>query len=133
MSLFERATREQFRFPSNKGLLSTEDLWQMPLTSKSNFDLDTVAKSVNSQLKASTEESFVTPASTSGNNLLSAKLEVVKAVIAYKQEENAKRRMQADKQALREQLRDALNNIEQQQLLKMSPDELRKKLAELDD
>lgn len=131
-ALFERATREQFRFPSNKGELTTEQLWQLPLQSKTNFDLDTVAKTINAELKKSAEESFVTPSSNTGASLLSAKLDVVKAVIAYRQDENARRRLAADKAAQRERLLNALNNAEQQQLLQMSPDELRKQLAELD-
>lgn len=131
-ALFERATREQFRFPSNKGELTVEQLWQLPLQSKSNTDLDTVAKTINAELKKSAEESFVTPASNTGANLLSAKLDVVKVVIAYRQDENARRRLAQDKAAQRERLLNALNNAEQQQLLQMTPDELRKQLAELD-
>ena len=133
MSLFERASREAFRFPSSKGDLTTEQLWQLPLQSKGGFDLDTVAKQINAALKASAEESFVTPTSNAGNNLLQAKLDVVKAVIAYKQSENERRRLAADKAVLRDQLRDALNNAEQQELLKLTPEQLRAKLAELGD
>ena len=58
-NLFMQATREKFRFESSKGDLSVEQLWDLPLTSRTGFDLDTVAKAVNADLKASNEESFV--------------------------------------------------------------------------
>ena len=46
-NLFLQATREKFRFESSKGDLSVEQLWDLPLTSRTGFDLDTVAKAVN--------------------------------------------------------------------------------------
>jgi hypothetical protein len=51
MNIFEQATRRAIRFESAKGDLSVEQLWDLPLQSRNQFDLDTVAKTVNRQLK----------------------------------------------------------------------------------
>jgi len=59
VTIFEKATREKFRYPSAKGLLTTEQLWELPLTAKSGFSLDDVARAVNAELKAIDTESFV--------------------------------------------------------------------------
>jgi len=62
VTIFEKATQEKFRYPSTKGLLTTEQLWELPLTAKSGFSLDDVAKAVNAELKAIDTESFVATA-----------------------------------------------------------------------
>jgi len=62
MSLFETASKNKLRFSSIKGNLTTEDLWDLPLTSKSGrICLDNIAKQLYKELKDSTEESFVLP------------------------------------------------------------------------
>ena len=73
-NLFLQATREKFRFESPKGDLSVEQLWDLPLTSRTGFDLDTVAKTVNADLKASNEESFVNVNNNPAVSRLQAKL-----------------------------------------------------------
>ena len=82
MTIFEKATREKFRYPSAKGLLTTEQLWELPLTAKSGFSLDDVAKAVNAELKAVDTESFVATEANPAKATLETKLEVVKHVIA---------------------------------------------------
>ena len=59
MNLFEIATRKKLRFPSLKGELSAEQLWDLPLSSRVGLDLDNIAKAVNKDLKAEEEDSFV--------------------------------------------------------------------------
>ncbi|BCJ47509.1 hypothetical protein GCM10010168_18670 [Actinoplanes ianthinogenes] len=92
MTIFEKATREKFRYPSTKGLLTTEQLWDLPLTAKSGFSLDDVAKAVNAELKAIDTESFVATETNPAKATLETKLEVVKHVIAFRlaQDEAAK-------------------------------------------
>jgi hypothetical protein len=132
MNIFETATRKQFRFPSSKGDLTTDQLWTLTLASHSGFDLNSVAVSVNNALKAVTEESFVNIKPNPGKTDLEAKLEVVKYIISVKQEEQASARSAADKAAKREKLVQALANKEDEALTNLSPDEIRAKLAELD-
>lgn len=132
MNIFETAARKQYRFPSVKGELTTEQLWSLPLIAVNSFDLNNVAKEIHSTLKSITEESFVSVKPTPGKVDLETKLEIVKHVIAVKQEEQAKARDAADKAAKREKLVQALANREEQELSSLSPDEIRAKLAELE-
>jgi hypothetical protein len=131
-NVFEIATRKAFRFPSTKGELTTEQLWNLPLLAANNFCLNYVASSVNSELKAMTEESFVSVKPMPGKADLEAKLEVVKHIISYKQEEQEKARNAAEKAAKREKLVQALAHQEDKALEQMTPDEIRAKLAELE-
>lgn len=129
--LFLRASREKFRFPSVRGELTTEQLWDLPLTATSGFCLDAVAREVNAELREASEESFVETARNPAKELLEAKLELVKAVIAIKQEENARKREAAARARQREFLKDLLHRKEQDALAGLSTDEIRARLAEL--
>ena len=82
-NLFERATRQKLRFTTISGQFSTEDLWDLPLTSRKGPSLDDIAKDHNLQLKESAEESFVTKASKA-NTLIQLKFDVVLHVINVK-------------------------------------------------
>ena len=57
--IYKFAAQNVLRFPSAKGNLTVEQLFQLPLKSQTGADLDTVARGINAQLKTTTEESFV--------------------------------------------------------------------------
>ncbi|GAB3845475.1 hypothetical protein GCM10029963_23830 [Micromonospora andamanensis] len=104
MTIFEKATREKFRYPSTKGLLTTEQLWELPLTAKSGFSLDDVAKAVNAELKAIDTESFVATETNPAKATLETKLEVVKHVIAFRIAEDQAAKAAAAKKLEKEKL-----------------------------
>ncbi|MEQ4302920.1 hypothetical protein ABNF97_16240 [Plantactinospora sp. B6F1] len=104
MTIFEKATREKFRYPSTKGLLTTEQLWELPLTAKSGFSLDDVAKAVNAELKAIDTESFVATEPNPAKATLETKLEVVKHVIAIRLAEDQSAKAAAAKKLEKEKL-----------------------------
>ncbi len=74
-----------FRFLSVKGQVTTEDLFNIPLTSATGFSLDMIAKGVNQTLKALGEESFVAQGDNAERTRLQNMLDTVKFVIDYKQ------------------------------------------------
>ena len=131
-NLFLQATREKFRFESSKGDLSVEQLWDLPLTSRTGFDLDTVAKAVNANLKSSNEESFVNVSNNPTVSRLQAQLEVVKAIIEVKliQAEAAKKH--AEKAAERQRLMEVLHSKKDQELQGLSVEEIERRLSQLD-
>lgn len=131
MNIFEQATRQKFRFKSIKGDLTVEQLWDMPLTSKNGFDLDTVANEVNSDLKACSRESFVNTNHNPAVDRLAAKLEVVKHIIAVKLAEADERAKAADRKAEKERLLEILHQKKDQDLLGLSREELEKRIADL--
>jgi hypothetical protein len=133
MNLFELATRQAYRFESTKGLLSVEDLWQLPLTTRGNgTSLDDVAKNVYAQIKASEEVSFVAK-QTTANTTLSNKLEIVKHIIAVKMNEADVAKVKADKAAERAKLMDILARKQEQSLENSTEEELLAKLAAIDE
>ena len=131
-NLFMQATREKFRFQSNKGDLSVEQLWDMPLTSCTGFDLDTVAKAVNSDLKGANEESFVNTTNNPAVSRLQNKLEVVKAIIEIKLAEAEAAKKRAEKAAERQRLMEVLHSKKDQELQGLSVEEIERRLSQLD-
>lgn len=131
-NLFLQATREKFRFESNKGDLSVEQLWDLPLTSRTGFDLDTVAKTVNADLKASNEESFVNVNNNPAVSRLQAKLEVVKAIIEVKLAQAEATKKRAEKAAERQRLMEVLHSKKDQELQGLSVEEIERRLSLLE-
>lgn len=132
--LFLRAARQKFRFPSPVGDLTVEQLWDLPLTStrQNAADLDRVAKAVNAELKAATEESFVAVARNPQRGALEAKLEVVKTIIAIKQDEAAEAKTRAQKAERKRLLEEAIAAAEVRELTTASKDELLARLRALE-
>lgn len=131
MSIFEQASRQKLRFPSLKGELTVEQLWDLPLQSKSGFDLDTIAKAVSRDLKAVTEESFVIETSPA-NTTLVLKLDLMKHIIAVRLAENAAAVNRAARAAERQKLLGVLADKQDESLKALTPAEIQQRLAELD-
>lgn len=129
--MYKIAAQNKIRFTSNRGLLTVEQLFDLPLSSKSNFDLDTIAKTINKQLKEMGEESFVGVSNPAKKEMETA-LEIVKDVIKSKQEENAAQLNKLKKREQQKKILDAIAAKKDQQLSQTSLDELEKQLAELD-
>lgn len=131
MNIFEQASRLKLRFPSVRGDLTTEQLWDMPLTSKNDFNLDRVARTVNAEIKSMDEESFVDTSSNPAKRLAELKLEIVKVVIADRQDANARNLLAASRAEERQRLLAALAKKDDQALNEMSADDIKKRLNEL--
>ena len=131
MNIFEQATRRAIRFESAKGDLSVEQLWDLPLQSRSLFDLDTVAKTVNRQLNAVTEESFVSVRENPAKETLSLKLELVKHIISVKLQEAEEARNRANKASEKEKLLRLLDEKQNEALRALTPEEIQERLKAL--
>ena len=131
--LFIQATRKAFRYPSIRGDITTEQLWDMPLLSKGNgFDLDTVARSLYNTVKELSEGSFVETRANPRQAEAEAKLELVKFVIATKQAEAKAAGLRLERADQRRKILDALAARENDELTKANREELLAKLAELE-
>jgi hypothetical protein len=132
-NLFEIAARKRFRFNSPQGLLTTEQLFGLPLTSVSKANLNDVAIGIADELDKAGTRSFVTTASTDpARTELNEKLELVKFVIADREAANARERELVNKRQQREVLLDAIAAAERRELGSKSPEALRAELAALD-
>ena len=132
MSLFEQASRQKLRFKSVKGSISVEDLWDLPLTSKAGFDLDTVAKAVNADLKDAAEESFIATVSNPAKAALELQMEVVKHVIAVRLRENEERRNRDARMEERRRLLQVLETKQDDKMRNMTDAEIQARIAEID-
>lgn len=132
INIFEIASIEKFRFPTLRGEVTTEDLQDMPLKSKSGFDLDTVARTVNAALKAVTEESFVVTHDNPAQARLTVKLEIVKHIIGVKLRAIEEARLRADKQGERAKLLQALEAKQSAAITDLSEEEIKARIQALD-
>lgn len=137
MSIFETASRKKFRFPSVKGDLTAEQLWDLPLIVRSptrdvKADLDTVARAINTELKGVAEETFVNVRPDPRAADLATKLEIVKHVIAVKQKEAADAHKATERAAERRRIVEAIALKDGQELANASKEDLLKRLEALD-
>lgn len=131
MNMFEAASRMKLRFPTTRGDIATESLWDLPLSSKAGFDLDAVARAVNTDLKQQAEESFVQTSTNPRKAMLELQMEILKYVIAEKQAENAARAAAAENKAKREKLLGVLSKKEDQALESLTPEQLKAQIEAL--
>lgn len=131
--IYKYAAKNRLRFSTARGMLTVEQLFDLPLKSTSEVDLDTVARTVNARLKAVGEESFVEDTSVDPErSRFTVALEVVKDVIATKQAEARTALNRTLKSAERKKILDVIAAKKDEKLSAASLDELEKKLAELD-
>ena len=130
--MFEKATREKFRFQSSQGALSVEDLWDLPLTSDTGrANLDDIAKGISRYLKESTgEESFVAQPKVE-DDTPKVMLEIVKHVIAVKLAEAEERKKLRENKMKKQQILSIIAKKQDEKLETASLDELQKMVEEL--
>jgi len=132
-NVFLLAARHKYRFGSVNGDLLAEQLFDLPLTSRTGLDLDTIARTINASLKEAGEESFVNTRNKANpsRTVLVNKLELVKTVIAVKEAEAEAKQDEKAKAARRAELREALADRQRDNLRSMSEEELKEQLAKL--
>ena len=128
--LFEKASQRKLRFETCRGLVTTEDLWDIPLTNSwQDFSLDDIAKCLNRQLKEAEEESFVTP-HTKATTTLSLALDIVKRVIEVKLKNIEIQEKRAATIARKDKIMEILASKEDDSLREKSAEELKKMLED---
>lgn len=130
--MFEKATRQQLRFNTKKGLLSVEDLWTLPLKTSFNaqVDLDEVAKTVHQELKTSEEISFVAPV-TASNTTAQLKMDIVKHIIAIKLAEKEVAEKAKETKEKKQKILEAIARKQDEALVNSSVEDLQKMLESL--
>jgi len=130
MDLFEKATRNKMRFNTSVGLLTTEDLWDLPLVSTNKVNLDSIAMAINRDLKECETESFVRKSSPLALGL-QLKLDVVKYIIDVKLRETKEKEERMARESRRQELL-ALKDKKRQELDgEKTMEEIDQELAEL--
>ena len=123
-NIFEYAVRNKVRFPF-KGMISVEDLWDLPLT-----NLDSIYKTLNKEVKQSEEESLLTT-KTSVDTELEIQIAIVKYIVSVKLEEQEVREKAAAKKAQKQKIMSIIATKEDEALQNTSVEDLKKMLDEL--
>ena len=123
--MFEVATRSKMRFPF-KGTISVEDLWDL---SKEN--LDTVFKTLNSQVKLAKEESLL-DTKTKEDKILDMQIEIVKYIVKIKLEEEALKLQVKARKEQKQKILSVLSVKQDEDLQGKTVEELKTMLTELD-
>lgn len=128
----EHALRIKARFPSTRGNITLEDLYDLELLSNDNFDLNTVAGLLDAERESQTKKSYVKPLSKN-DTLITLKFEIVEHIISIKQEEHEKAENEADRKLKRKRLQTLLKEKEDEEYKGKSKEDILKELEELDD
>lgn len=122
-NMFEKASRLALIFDTPNGALSTEDLWNLPLTSKSGrANLDDIAKGLHQELKADAV-SFVVE--NAHDEVTELRFEIVEHIIAVRLEERRTAEEARDKAERKQQLLALVSEKESEELRGKSVEELR--------
>jgi len=88
MNIFEQATKHHIRYSTIIGVLSVEDLWDLPLTG-GKISLDDIAIELDERFSTSQRKSFVEEIVTTDKDAICA-FDVVKRIIEVKLAERNK-------------------------------------------
>lgn len=133
INLFEYATRQKLEFESPRGPLNVQQLWDVPLSSRDGFDLDTIAKKASAAAEAAGEKSFVKPVQNAKQEKANVAFELVLYIIKIKLDEAEANRKRIDRAAEKRALLEALAEKEKGALSAMSLEDIKKRIAALDD
>jgi hypothetical protein len=133
MDIFERAARAKLRFASSIGDLTTEQVWDLPLTAKGERpNLDSLARAAFSEIKSLEEGSFVTLTPDPRKVDLELRLDILKHVIAAKLESKAAAEKAAENAERKRKLLSVLASKEEAEMAGMSKDQIEAEIAKLD-
>ncbi len=125
--IFFNAVKNKYRFPSKRGNLTTEQLFDLNMES-----LDEIYSELSARLEAMPKKSLLAPRSDESDEL-KEKVAVIEAVFAYKMALREKARKAEENRLQKQKLLALLEKKKDAALEGMSEEEILRKLAELDD
>jgi DNA gyrase/topoisomerase IV subunit A len=125
--VFKEATRTKLRFTTSKGKVTTEDLWDLPMTVGA-VNLNDIAKALHDELGKS---KFSLGETAKKDLVTELKFNIVKCVFDTKTKEIEDRENIALKKEQKEKIIDALADKEADELKGMSKKDLKKQLKKL--
>lgn len=132
-NIYREAAKRKLRFPSERGLLTVETLFTLPLTSKTGISLDGLAQEIDAQILAQPKRSFVGNASTSPQlDELQLKLAILVDVIEELEQEQKERASLEARRTEARRLRVALAAKKQSELENMNTEEIEARLKTLE-
>lgn len=134
MTNYEYTARNKLRFESTRGLLTTEQLFDLPLTSTGDRpSLNEVGKKIREQLKSidADEDLVETTSSTKQNRDLEIAFEIVKDIINIKKAEKTAREEQVKKSEEKRFYEELLVKARQKPAEGLTEEQILKKIKEI--
>jgi len=122
MENFKLATQQKLRFQTNKGVLTTEQLWDLSLT-----DLDGLAVQLQTEYEESGKKSFLVKRSVK-DKTSKLKFDVVLDVLQTKSEEAEEAKTKAENKAFNQKIEAIIEEKQEEGLKSKSVKELEKLL-----
>ena len=110
----EKAARLKLRFSTDRGQLSVEDLWDLPL-SGNGLNLDKITMALSRQLKEESTESFVLKASRS-TDMLQLRFDLAKHIIDVRLAEIELAKTKAEARAKKDRILSIIERKQDEQL-----------------
>ena len=123
--MFEQASRMKLRYSTNYGIITCEELWDIPL-----FDLDQIAQVLRDEVAASGKESFIDEDSGPTQEL-ALRFKIVKHVIKVKLVERDSNNKERERAQERQKLMELIVIKDDEKLSSMSREDLMDKLKSL--
>jgi len=131
MNLFEKATRKKLRFHTDKGILSIEDIWDLPLIhGRNGTSLDTLYKELNKERQKQDGESIIVP-TLQVNTKTKLKFDLVKYIIQVKLKEREEKEKFIENQEKKEKIMSIIAAKQDESLINTDIDDLKKMLKDL--
>lgn len=123
--IFEKATREQLRFATSRGALTTEQMWQLSLN-----DLNSIGMGIKKELKEAETETLLGHVSKNPKQQLM--LDIIVRIIEVKQADADKKKKRAEKAQTLASLKALAAEKTNEEFSKQSLADIRKQIAELE-
>ena len=130
MNIFEYATRNKIRFTTERGNLTVEDLWDLPLISTRGLSLDQVGRDLRKAIRENEEESLVEVYNPIENEM-TIMFNIVKHIIDTKQQENINRKNKAEKDLKIKKLEEILARKTEDSLNELSIDDIQAEIEKI--
>lgn len=127
-NLFEKVSRKKLRFPTERGDLTTEQLWDLPLTSEGRLSLNGIGMGFQAAIREMGQDSLIDVGTDPNITEARLRLAVIKHVISVKQAENAATIERANKKQEREKLLELLARKQDNALEDMSVAQIQERL-----
>jgi len=126
MSIFEKASRQKLRIQTDRGLLTVEDLWDLPLTGR--LSLDSLAKTFHRRVREIEDEtSFVPDTKTkqsAENESAQLTFDILKHIIEVRLQEREINRAAKEKAENRKKILELISKKQDEALSEKSIEEL---------
>lgn len=121
---FEKAIKLKLRFKCPRGLLTIEDLYDIPLT-EGDINLEKIAVDLYKELNEIAEISFVKKTQNTKKDIIQLKFDIVKHIIDTRIKESQEKEKESENMFIKNKIKKIIEDKENEDLKNKSIDELK--------